>query len=47
MALPRLFLILDYWLSAETNVVDFVAGIAMLAGLAFLVVRLFQGRLDA
>jgi hypothetical protein len=43
MALPRLFLILDYWLSAETNVVDFVAGIAMQAGLAFLVVRLFRG----
>jgi hypothetical protein len=38
--LPRLVLIADYWLSAETNVVDFVVGIVMLASLSILVMRL-------
>jgi hypothetical protein len=33
--LPRLVLIADYWLSEETNVVDFVVGFTMLASLHF------------
>lgn len=39
----RLVSIADYWLSAETNVIDFVAGIIVLASLGLLVVHLSRG----
>jgi hypothetical protein len=39
----RLISIADYWLSAETNVIDFVAGILILASFGVLVVRVSRG----
>jgi hypothetical protein len=43
LVLWRLISIADYWLSAETNVIPFVAGVLMLASLGLLVVRLSRG----
>ena len=43
LLLPRLVFIVDYWLSAETNVFDFAVGIIQLASLGVLVACLSRG----